>query len=192
MKRHAHPFRATCHSLTLHTTLHKKSPWKWEQHAGEVEQGNVEGIQKYSFIARWPQNEVCAVLVGVVVGRGLYALCLKPHQKPWPCVMWYGWAKEGSLLDSEEPPLRYSAGMGGRWCKLAFGNKQLWLRVWWLLSGPVFCLRHDGGVCHCKALLLILDSVFFLSIGMSLSFLFALCSTSKGWSRYDSTTIKAS
>lgn len=167
---------------------------------GDVEQGNVEGAQKYSFIVRRPQDEACAVLVGAVVGRGLYALYLKPHQKPWPCVMWYGWAKEGSLLDSEEPPLRYIAGMGGRWCKLAFGNKQLWLRVWRLLSGPVFCLHDDGDVCHCRAYLFcscVTNSWFcFLFVCWNL-FFFLVClvfhSNLKAlFSKCDSTTLKAS
>lgn len=76
--------------------------------------GNVRGIRKYSFIARRPQDRACAELVAVVVGRGLSALCLKPHQSPGPCVMRSGRAEEGSPLDSEEPPPRCRTGTGGQ------------------------------------------------------------------------------
>ncbi|KAI9548125.1 hypothetical protein NQZ68_010344 [Dissostichus eleginoides] len=56
----------------------------------------------------------CAELVCVVVGRGLYALYLKPHQRDEPCVMRSGRAEEGSPLESEEPPLRCRPGAGGQ------------------------------------------------------------------------------
>lgn len=129
-----------CHDRTLHTTLHKK-PMEMRATCccwGGKERGNVEGIQKYSFIVSRPQDEALrwAELPCVVVGRGLYALYLKPHQSSGPCVMWSGLGrKEGSLMDSPEPPLKRTAGMGGQWCKAVPGNKQLWLRVWRLLHG---------------------------------------------------------
>lgn len=49
--------------------------------------GNVKGIRKYSVLERRPQNGALVERLCVVVSRGLYALYLKPHQSPVPCVM---------------------------------------------------------------------------------------------------------
>lgn len=121
---------------------------------------------KIFFHSGWDRRTGPALSWSVWLLAGVCTLCLKPHHSPEPCVMWSGSAKEGSPLDSEEPPLRCSAGKGGQWCKAALGNKQLWLRVWWLLNRlfSATMMACVSGALAFVSPLLILESVFLSSL----------------------------
>lgn len=139
----------------------------WLTAMGGIWLGNVQGIQKYSFIVQRPQDGACTELVRAVVGRGLYAVYLKPHQSPGPCVMWSGRTEEGSPVDLGEPPLRCSAGTGGQWCNTALGNKQLWLRDGWLCNMVAAVFHHHEGyisMCVCVCVTVLLHWPLFLYI----------------------------
>lgn len=132
----------------------------------------------------------------VVVGRGLYALYLKPHQSLRPWVMWSGRAKEGSPLDSEEPPMQgwavndvsqhsvtnnYGCGYGDFLPALFSATMMVAMCV---IAG----LTHLGP-----------DSVFFLFVGISCMWLAVFfCPPASTWwnskpfSKQDSTTVKPS
>lgn len=136
-----------CHDRTLHTALHKKPLemratccWWWCGGGlgfgwGVKERGNVEGIQKYSFIVSRPQDEALCWAGQRGCGPGVCTLLQpEPHQSSGACVIWSGplGREEASLVDPPEPPLKLATGMGGQWCKAAPGNKQLWL---WQANG---------------------------------------------------------